>query len=127
MDEHFGPPPSADRRPEAIAMSPREYLAEWLRWNHPAYTIDDVALTGVPGYLASLKACPRVAGPCSTREHYHSFCLQFVRHGYRNPDTGRWESPTRFWKELHGHLPVAEESRYGFEKPKITTPYTPTA
>lgn len=88
-----------------MSAKPLDILADWLRWYHRDYTVDDVVLSSVPGYLVCTKPCPW-AGKwwlCGPQEHYHTLYIGGV--GYPDRDErGRWVSPYKLWRELHGVL-----------------------
>lgn len=76
-----------------------DVLADWLRWNHRDYTIDDVAPSDVPGYLCCTKPCPRVGHWYCDHKNpfYHSLCIAGYRKGF-----GR--GPYAFWRAVCAEL-----------------------
>ena len=92
-------------------MNALEILADYLKWHHPRYTVADVALSEVPGYLECLKPC--LEKNCwRHKEHYHTIYIGGV--GYKSRDErGQFQSPYRLWRELHGVLPVKEAQKDG--------------
>lgn len=81
-------------------------LADYLRWHHPNYTVEDVALSTVPGFLRCTKPCRRRSRwpGCPDKEHFHT--ISIVGAGYPPRDEkGRFVSRYRLWRELHGLLP----------------------
>lgn len=80
-------------------MSALDELAEYLRWYHPSYTINDVAPTHTHGYLKCTKPCPGAKSGhwwCAQQEHYHTISLP-AHKGY-----GR--GPYAFWRAVCAEL-----------------------
>ena len=92
-------------------MNALEILADHLKWHHRNYTTDDVALSKVPGYLECLKPCPeKKFWLCGPNEYYHTIDICGIGCARRD-ERGRFQSPYRLWRELHGCLNAAGEAK----------------
>lgn len=83
--------------------TPLEKLEDYLRLYHPYYSIDDVVLSPVKGYLETTKPCQGNC-PLCRGGHFHTIDIYGVGYPERN-SKGRYISPYRLWRELHGLLP----------------------
>lgn len=69
-------------------------LADWLRWNHPEYTVDDVVPSNVEGYLRCTKPCSRTGHwYCNhVGEFYHTLCVPAYYKGYERGAYAFWRA-----------------------------------
>lgn len=88
-------------------MGPLEKLDSFLKVYHSYYTINDVVISPVPGYLRTTKPCRCNAWYCSGGV-YHTISIRGVGYPERD-ERGRFISPYCLWVELHDYLPIPKK------------------